>query len=200
MRWGGNENIIARKGLPVPVVFADITAVPGPGAVGPRWSGVFDQSIRGFRVYGGQADGPLMHVGDELLDSSARSYIDRGVHEGTSYRYTVASVHDDGGETRSRTFTATLPPSRVALFQNHPNPFNPTTTIRFTLPERMRVRLNVYDVAGRRVATLVDGNPRDGEKEVIWDGRIDAGEPVASDIYLYRLVTRDFTGTRKMVL
>ncbi|MBN2172189.1 MAG: hypothetical protein JW819_12790 [Candidatus Krumholzibacteriota bacterium] len=73
------------------------------------------------------------------------------------------------------------------LWQNYPNPFNPATTIRFTLAEAGLVRLSVLDPRGRLVRRLVDGPWPPGTHTVVWDGTDDAGRPVASGLYLYRL-------------
>ncbi|MBN1886050.1 MAG: T9SS type A sorting domain-containing protein, partial [Candidatus Krumholzibacteriota bacterium] len=81
------------------------------------------------------------------------------------------------------------------LGQNHPNPFNPVTTIRFSLPSAQRVSLKVYDVTGREVATLVDGNRPAGEHAVTFEAT-----NIASGIYFYRLNAGEFSATRKMIL
>jgi len=87
------------------------------------------------------------------------------------------------------------------LEQNAPNPFNPETSIRFHVAsERARVRLDVYDVAGRLVTTLLDGVPGAGEHVVRWDGREAGGRSVASGIYFARLAVDDWSASRKMVL
>ncbi|UCG51964.1 MAG: T9SS type A sorting domain-containing protein [Candidatus Latescibacterota bacterium] len=88
------------------------------------------------------------------------------------------------------------------LLQNHPNPFNPTTTIRYSLANEGRVDLTIYDVTGRRVRTLVDASqpPRVEGYTVEWDGRNEAGEPVSSGVYFYRLSAPGFVETKKMVL
>jgi hypothetical protein len=91
-------------------------------------------------------------------------------------------------------FAKTFAPTAVAvaltgarLYPNQPNPFNPQTTLRFDLPEAGRVRLEVYDVAGRLVRVLVDGERAAGSNEVVWDGRDDGGKAVGSGTYLARL-------------
>ncbi len=91
-------------------------------------------------------------------------------------------------------------PKALALLQNHPNPFNPTTTITFTLPREMEIELSVFDVAGRRVATLRSGRERAGVYAVVWDGRSAAGETVSSGVYIYRLRAGQTVLTRKMTL
>jgi hypothetical protein len=92
-------------------------------------------------------------------------------------------------------------PLQTTLAQNYPNPFNPSTSIEFTLRDRTRVNLRVYDVSGKLVRTLLNEDRPSGEvHRVTWDGRNDAGETVSSGVYFYRLVASDFTQTKKMVL
>ncbi|MBC8424940.1 T9SS type A sorting domain-containing protein, partial [bacterium] len=91
-------------------------------------------------------------------------------------------------------------PTRAVLAQNHPNPFNPATEIRFSLPAEQKIVLKVYDVAGREVATLASGLHDAGPHTVIWRGEDDAGARVASGLYFYKLVADDGSQTRKMML
>ncbi len=91
-------------------------------------------------------------------------------------------------------------PAKTALAKNFPNPFNPKTTIRFSLSSAERVHLTVYDLSGRAVRTLVDGPMAADHHEVVWAGKDDRGNRVASGVYFYKLVAGDFTATEKMVL
>jgi GH25 family lysozyme M1 (1,4-beta-N-acetylmuramidase) len=77
--------------------------------------------------------------------------------------------------------------TKFAVYRNQPNPFNPRTTIRFDLPDAGRVRLAVYDVAGRLIRTLVDADLPRGTHEEVWDGRDEAGQAVASGSYFAKL-------------
>jgi hypothetical protein len=87
------------------------------------------------------------------------------------------------------------------LDSNYPNPFNPTTTIRFGVAQQGRVTLRIYDVRGALVRTLVDDVREAGvEHRVRWDGRDDRGRSVASGVYFLRLEAQGFFETRKMVL
>jgi len=86
------------------------------------------------------------------------------------------------------------------LGQNRPNPFNPQTTIRFSVPEKEAVSLRVFDVTGRLVRTLVAGNLRAGTYSVAWDGRNERGREVASGVYFYRLEAGARVKAKKMVL
>jgi len=91
-------------------------------------------------------------------------------------------------------------PARYALMQNIPNPFNPSTTISFDLPAKAKVSLKVYDVAGRLIRTLTDSEFDAGRHSITWDGRNESGSGVASGVYFYKLESKDFSGTKKMVL
>jgi hypothetical protein len=86
-------------------------------------------------------------------------------------------------------------PDEFALHGNYPNPFNPTTTIAFDLPEAVNVNLTVFDVLGRKVVTLVNGESRAGRHKVSFDATF-----LASGFYLYRLQAGDFTEVHKMIL
>ncbi|MCK5125453.1 MAG: T9SS type A sorting domain-containing protein [candidate division Zixibacteria bacterium] len=91
-------------------------------------------------------------------------------------------------------------PTSYALSQNFPNPFNPTTTISYSLPEAGDVEISVFNVLGQKVRVLVEGHQEAGEHEVMWDSKDTNGEQVASGVYFYRSQVNDFSETRKMVL
>ncbi len=86
------------------------------------------------------------------------------------------------------------------LLQNHPNPFNPVTIIRFTLAERSHTTLEIFDITGKFVVRLVDGIKTSGDHSVVWNGDSAAGSPVSSGMYLCRLTAGDRTATKKMIL
>jgi hypothetical protein len=92
------------------------------------------------------------------------------------------------------------PPVTSFLAQNHPNPFNPTTTIRFGLTRPEHVRLAVYDILGRLVRVLIDDHRDAAVYEVRWNGTDDAGCAVASGVYFYALTAGEFGESRKLVL
>jgi hypothetical protein len=86
-------------------------------------------------------------------------------------------------------------PTTYSLMQNYPNPFNPTTTIRFTIPEKVQVKLEVYNLIGQKVATLVNGELNAGSYNVEFNGT-----GLSSGIYLYRIQAGNFTSVKKMLL
>ena len=91
-------------------------------------------------------------------------------------------------------------PTNNALYQNFPNPFNPTTSIRYDLRRDGHVVVRIYNVAGQEVRTLVDEQQLAGQRKVTWDGRDDYGRAVASGVYVYRIAAGDFVKSRKMIL
>lgn len=88
----------------------------------------------------------------------------------------------------------------TALEQNHPNPFNPQTSIRFALPEQSHVALKLYDLTGRLVVTLVEGTLDGGTYDLVWSGIDGSGQRVASGVYLYELQTEQARLTRKLTI
>ncbi|MGD8412943.1 MAG: GEVED domain-containing protein, partial [Candidatus Latescibacterota bacterium] len=101
----------------------------------------------------------------------------------------VATAVEDGGV-----------PEKFALQDAVPNPFNPQTTLSFSLPTASHVKLAVYDVSGRLVKTLVDENRTPGVHHVVWDGRDAKQRQVASGVYFYSIEAGSFTETKRMVL
>jgi hypothetical protein len=93
-------------------------------------------------------------------------------------------------------------PTRFTLYQNFPNPFNPSTTIRYFvgMETSARVSLKIYNVAGQVVKRLVDEEKAPGEHQVLWDGKNEQGEDVASGVYFYRLIVSDYSENKRMVL
>jgi flagellar hook assembly protein FlgD len=87
-----------------------------------------------------------------------------------------------------------------SLSKNYPNPFNPTTTIDYTIPEAGKVNLVIYNTAGQKVRTLVNQTQDAAYYKVVWDGRDDSGMSVASGIYFYRLSADKFSKIEKMTL
>ena len=94
-------------------------------------------------------------------------------------------------------------PKSFSLSQNFPNPFNPSTSISFNVPEGIKphnITMKIYDLRGRLIRTLIDRNFAPGSYTVNWEGKDDRGQKVSSGVYFYRLTSTDFSQTRKMVL
>ena len=91
-------------------------------------------------------------------------------------------------------------PEEFELHQNYPNPFNPSTTIEYAVPSSGPVELSIYDVSGRKTATLVDESKSAGLYAAEWSGENDAGNPVASGVYIYRIEAGSYRESKKMIL
>lgn len=121
--------------------------------------------------------------------------ISGSIHHSVQVGLEVGEPSDAGDDTDNPNS-----PKSFSLFQNQPNPFNPETQIGYYLPRGCRAQLVVYNVLGRIVRTLFDGYQNAGLHSVTWDGKSDEGMHLSSGIYFYRLKTKDFDQTKKMVL
>jgi hypothetical protein len=134
-------------------------------------------------------------------------YIDEECYLILNNYYVVTAIYDGGIESNFSN-EALLPhlitdieddqealPVEFELLQNYPNPFNPLTTIRFNLPEQAHVNIAIYDILGRRVETLVDGDRTAGYHQVTWNA-----SGFASGIYFYRISAGDFNQSHKMIM
>ena len=93
-----------------------------------------------------------------------------------------------------------LMPTEFALHQNYPNPFNPVTTLRYDLPENTMVNITIFDIMGRMVSELVNGQQTSGYKTITWDATNSLGETVSAGVYLYSIQTGEFRQVKKMIL
>jgi len=165
------------------------------------WTINTSEDVYGFWIYRSSDGGATEQcLNDRLVPAAERTYFDKTALPGKRYLYTLAAVSKESGEIRSVPVEAGLTPLKVELFQNSPNPFNPTTTIRYTVPRASRVTLLVYTPAGQLVRTLVDATLSSGVKHVTWDGTNNDGNPVASGVYVYRLQVGKETLAKKMTL
>jgi hypothetical protein len=169
------------------------------------WDPPVDADFDYFRVYRGTTEGFTPAPGNLVHATVDPQWLDT-VSDGWRYHYKITAVDFNGNEsevTGDGTLTAVgedAVPTDFALHQNVPNPFNPTTAIRFDLPEASHVTLQVFSVKGELVTTLVSETMTAGAKEVRWNGTDRQGRSVSSGVYFYRIETTGLTQTRKMVL
>ncbi len=123
--------------------------------------------------------------GPEQLDNC--SYFD--LVEAEKLGEIITSVND---------FTE-LHPENFRLFQNFPNPFNPTTTISYNLPEDTEVNLKIYNLFGQEIRTIVNEAQAAGSKSVVWNGKDASGQIVSSGLYIYRLEAEKIVQNKKML-
>jgi hypothetical protein len=167
-----------------------------------QWS-VYPE-IPSWNLYRERKGSEFELIASELHADQANlvGFVDGTAEAGLVYRYRLeASGRSDIFQT---TEDIMVPVRSVQLYQNHPNPFNPATTIPFTVPgslaSRQNAQLAVYDVNGALVKTLVSGAVAGGRYEVRWDGTNERGEAVASGIYFAQLNAGGHSATRKLVL
>ena len=91
-------------------------------------------------------------------------------------------------------------PKNFRLEQNYPNPFNPTTRIKYDLPEASFVKINIYNIQGKKIVTLVDELKNAGRHSIKWNGQNDFGSQVATGVYFYRIEAGNFNKVRKMIM
>ena len=135
-------------------------------------------------------------------------FTDYDIGSNMEYFYRVSSVDDaenmsDYSEIASAIALGTdseLIPTEFALFQNYPNPFNPFTTIQFRVVDPVNVSLNIYDLSGKQIKTLVNSFKNAGKHQVVWDATNNLGQSVAAGMYIYTIQAGDFNQTRKMLL
>ena len=185
------------------------SATPVDATVEIAWSPAPEPTpdLREYLVYrGASADFPIS-AGVLVGASSDTTITEPDPGSGTwYYRVTAVDVNDNesvpsNGVVLER-LTGVDGPSvaRTRLVGNQPNPFNPTTELRFELARSSDVRLEVFDTRGRRVVTLLATSMEAGAHTLRWDGRADDGSPISSGTYFARLLTADGVHTHKMVL
>jgi len=187
---------------PVPVLINSFEARACDEGVRLRWDVYSDESVMGYRIYRGLDPGPISGAinGEQVIPPAARTYVDGDVHRGRTYQYLLVVVLADGNEAASQRVVVKTTSYILALDQNVPNPFNPNTTISFTLPDRGHVTLAIYDVEGMCVKTLVDEHLGGGRHQRQWDGRMSNGVHASSGLYFCRLEASGRALTRKLML
>ena len=172
------------------------------------WDPNTEPDLAKYHVYRGTDPGFIADAGSRIGSPTMATLTDPGWtwDGGFYYKVTAVDVHDN------ESLVTTVGPSIVtgvgdgvtprvtALDQNRPNPFNPTTTIRYELAQASDVTLRIFDARGSLVRELVADNKSAGRYSVEWDARNRFGKPVAAGVYFYRLTAGTFVETRKMVL
>ena len=156
-----------------------------------------------WNLFRARGEGAFELIAERLRsETNTIAFVDRTAEAGVVYRYRLEA--EDNPALSETTGDIMIPVEHVRLYQNHPNPFNPSTSIPFTVPgtvaARSAVHLAVYDVSGALVKTLVSGVLPGGRHEARWDGRNERGGAVASGIYFARLQAGGTQDARKLIL
>jgi hypothetical protein len=142
-----------------------------------------------------------------IATTEEENYTDDTGVMGEVYTYYVTALYEGGYESGASnevvvevTSADDLIPAVTRLDNNYPNPFNPETTIRFSLHENNKVEIVIYNIKGEKVRELLSSELPASYHTVVWDGRNDRGRMVASGVYLYQMSTSDFSQIKKMLL
>jgi len=123
------------------------------------------------------------------------SFIDKNPAGGGKFKYRLKQIDNNGSYKYSREIEAEVTPDIFSLSQNYPNPFNPVTNIKFSLPVNSEVRLDIYNIIGEHLTTLIDEEMEAGFYSVPFDA-----VNLPSGTYIYRITASDFSQTKKMLL
>jgi hypothetical protein len=189
-----------------PVEIRDLAAVEDGGRVVVRWRTARERDVAAFRVLRSANGGALARLEPDLAPDAAGAYVftDQAPERGACV-YHVGEVQPDGGVRLAAAIAiqvgAAPIPARTWLAPAAPNPFNPATVLRFAVAAPGAADLVVFDARGRRIRRLWGGaGAQPGEHAVRWDGRDDAGRPVASGAYVVRLRAGGRTFARRVTL
>ena len=146
--------------------------------------------LRNSAVYG---DDVTTEEIDGLKSAEKVSFVYDGDTLASHVQFNPMSFHDVSLDYD------TFLPTTFALYQNHPNPFNPITTIRYDLPEEVHVSITIYDITGREVKRLINQSAPAGRYSVNWNGTNQWGKQIASGLYFYRMETPGFQSVKKLI-
>jgi len=171
-------------------------------AVRLSWDLATDENFRSVRVLRAieNRNSPVEPVCiSGTLPPHTKTWTDSEIEYGRTYNYSI-EVLGEKAIYISYEVAVKIPCSRLSLEQNFPNPFNPSTSIRFLLPSEEWVSLKIYSSSGRLVRKLYQGVLSSGQHTIRWDGKDNNGKEMPSGVYLYKLQTKKRTLSKKMIL
>lgn len=202
---------------PIAVSLTNFKALVVNEQVQISWESESEINHAGYNIYRSDSkNGTFVKINSILITSDVSSeqqnrnyeYIDAVALSGTFY-YKLEDISLDGsaklhGPVMVSILTNIaeegLLPAEFILEQNYPNPFNPTTTISYSIPQNENVTLEIFDLTGKQIRTLVSENQSGGQYSVVWDARNEVGLQVTSGVYLYRIQAGAFNSSGRMTL
>lgn len=139
----------------------------------------------------------FVFMDDTDYGSAAGQTVNPGDLSNSALRYAAIDI-DFGGSVSSDEITIT--PNIELLGQNYPNPFNPTTTIAYKMVKEGNVSIEIYNIKGQKVKTLINEHVTAGDQIIVWDGTDNNSHKVSSGMYLYKMKSSNYTSTKKMIL
>ncbi len=209
--------IFSENDNPLPVTLQQFTARSVAEGIALQWTTASEVDNLGFYLLRAEGDstqlppaGEFQRINLQLIEGAGNSnqprtyeYVDQYVAAGQGYWYQLVDVDISGNKTYHPPIWVQYTPPTARTFQvlqNYPNPFNPSTTIPFTLAERSRVRIAIYDLNGQLVRILLDEVLEAGSHQVTWDGRLPDDLRAPAGIYFYKITANGQSATRKMIL
>jgi photosystem II stability/assembly factor-like uncharacterized protein len=189
----------------LPVGLSSFSASVVNNSVNLTWKTTTEVNNYGFDVERSLANSAWQKIGFVAGSGNSNSPKEYSFTDnpsgGTSFSYRLKQIDIDGSFKYYDAVTVNLTASsQPQLLQNSPNPFNPSTTIKFYIPNISDVTIKIYDILGREVNTLINQQTTAGYHNVYWNGKNNRGEDVSSGVYLYRLTAGSFSETKKMNL
>lgn len=199
--------------LPVALSLFSTQFDPAQGGVLIMWQTESEIENLGFIIERFEEENVWVEIASFMTDAelegqgstslrSTYTFLDKEIHGGMTYEYRLVDVSYDGLKAYHYLPAVSIDeflPFLFSLQQNSPNPFNPTTTISFDLPQQTTLSLEVLDVQGRAVATLLNTDKHPGSYSVQWNGLDQRGIQVSTGVYFCRLSAGNYHETIKMV-
>ena len=191
-----------------PMILVGVEAGHSNGIVNLSWNASEANDFSHYIVYYGSSPdfipSPENMIGSDSSPSFEHDVVEIGDH---FYVVTAVDIHENESEYSDPVSVTLLSlldvnglPENYTLHQNFPNPFNPTTTLRYDLPEDAMTTIVVYDMMGRLVQTLVSGNKAAGYHSLKWDATNKYGAPVSAGVYIYSIQAGNHRDIKKMIL
>jgi len=181
-----------------------VAAIEADPAQRPNWDAKPGDAVGDYDAWSTFANMVLVNwnAGDVTAANSPLDYNQAMPEQGTIFRIVTSESNLPGDilYVESPKPKLDYSPNTSYLFQNYPNPFNPVTQIRFHIAKTTNVKLEIFNLLGQKVKTLIDKKMTTGERSIFWNGRNDAGIKLGSGIYFYRLKVGEYLKTKKMTL
>ncbi len=203
--WDVHSFSLGEISLPIELAFFSASVVNKQVLL--KWGTNSESNNYGFQVYrSADADGPYQLLSQEIIQGAVNStehreysYLDEQVEANKTYYYKLADLDREGGvRFHGPVCIRTAGPTAYSLEQNYPNPFNGETRINFSMKEAGVVELQVLNLQGQHVRTLLQRTMEPGNHFAVWNGRDDNGKFMSSGIYLYQIRANDFHQVHKM--
>jgi len=202
--FGGFGFLGSGFGQTIPVELSDFQILESSDVVQVAYLAVNAEESR-FEVYRSNQrilDYQLIDVTmEKAIDSERLIFVDESVESGKQYYYQIAEIDQWGDRMMHGPLAVSVSsaPAGYLLHDAYPNPFNPSTRIQYSLAENSPTSLQIYNMMGQQVRTLVNAGQTAGVYTIEWDGTSDAGTSVPAGVYVYRLKAGSFESSKQVI-